>query len=106
MLDGLAKGDDFLAGGTAEIYQHKGLLGVDCCTSETASTPAALVNHPCGGNLLVLLVNVVVGHAGILCGQRFVLGTADNGVHEETAGIASHLGVGQLLAPYVDDDIT
>ena len=103
VADSLAERNDFMPSGTAKIHQHQGLLLVDAGTAHRATLPAALVNHPAGGNLLVLIIDMVVGHFGLLCQQLLELLAADDGIHEEAAGITRHLRVRQFLAADVDN---
>ena len=102
----LAQGDDFLSCSASKIHQHQRLLVVHAGTSQRTAFPTALVNHPTGRNLLVLVVDEVMGHGGIGSLKLFELLATDHGIHKEAACIAHHLRIGQLLTAYVDDDRT
>ena len=68
--------------------------------------PATLFNHPTCGNLLVLGIDGIVRHLWVLCNKRFVLLTADDGIHEETASIALYLWIWKLGITNIDNNLS
>ena len=70
------------------VYQDKALFAVDSGTSHLASFPSTLLNEPCCRDFAVVLVDVIKGNKGIDGFEIFSNLSFDNGVFEETAGIA------------------
>ena len=105
MLDGLAEGDNLGACGTAAVDEHQCLLVVNAGTTKGTAFPSTLVNHPAGRNFFVVAINRIMRHPLVLCSQLLVFIATDDGVHEEAAGIAHDLGVGQLGIADADDDV-
>ena len=106
VADSVAEVDNLLTCGATTIDKHQGLLVVDACTAQRTAFPATLVNHPAGGNLLVVSIYIIMWHIGIGGQQLLELLTLHDGIHEEAACIARDLGVRELGIADVDDDLT
>lgn len=63
----LIQSHNLVACSSTTIYQHKGLTVVNPCPTERTSLPSALLNHPSGRNLDMLLVNYIMRHTLVLC---------------------------------------
>ena len=105
LSDGLAESDDFLTCSPTPVDEHQRLSVVDTGTAECLSLPTTLFNHPTYRNLLMTGVNLEVWHIRILLSQFLASLFGDDGVHEETAGIALHLRVRQFGVTYLYDDV-
>ena len=105
MLDGLAEPDHLVACRAATVDQHQRLLVVHASAAQRAAFPATLLNHPASGNLLVVSIYIIMWHVGIAGSQFLILPATHDGVHEEAAGIARQLWVGQLGPANVDDGL-
>ena len=106
LADLLAEGDYLCAGGSTEIDEDKSLLVVDGCTTERLAFPAALLYHPAGRNLLLVVADMVVGHRWVLGKELLELFAADNRIHEEAAAIAENLRVRELGIANGNDGVT
>ena len=106
VANGLAEVDNLLTCGATTIDEDEGLLVVDTCTAQRTAFPATLVNHPAGGNLLVVSIYIIMWHIGIGGQQLLELLTLYDGIHEKAACIARDLGVRELGIADVDDDLT
>src|SRR5574344_2440227 len=95
-----------LACGSAAIDKYKSLFVVNASPAQRLALPAAAVNHPSRGNLLVGRVDGVVGHTGIFGCKSLILALGHSGIHKETACITLYLGVGQLSLTDADDSPT
>ena len=70
------------------VHQDKALLAIDSGTTHLASFPSTLLDEPCCRDFAVVLVDVIEGNKGIDGFEIFSNLSFDNGVFEETAGIA------------------
>lgn len=101
----LIQSHNLVACSSTTVYQHKRLTVVNPCPTERTALPSALLNHPSGRNLDMLLVNYIMRHTIVLCCKALVHVAVHNGIHEEAACIAHNLRVGQLCLAYFDDGL-
>ena len=76
-------------------------------TPHTEALQTGTVDKPSGGQLAhAVRRNRIYGTCGVFLPQTLCRGVVDNGILEETAGIAKSVGVGQFAAAYGADGIT
>ena len=104
-LDGRGKPKDVSSCRPSEVDQHQCLAGMHPGRSQRTAFPAATVNEPAGGQFHRPFPRRVMRQVGVLPQKLLETALRHDRVHEETAGIAGHSGVGQLFAADADDDL-